>query len=209
MSLVEKELLQTKLKRGYFFVLLIMVVMITISSFIAVNSIIGQEHDSRNINISGMQRMLSQKIALHAEQINSENLAQVNYARKRMLASAIRFLENHKLLVSEQTNPTLSAQISAKYFDPELNLDQKFRKFANDAIAYSNRTNPNAHWNYSNQEIEFILLELDSFVTLFEEEASKNVGNVFFVELGLWITSMLLIISLYFILVRRISANLE
>ena len=198
-----KELQQARLKQGYFVVLIIMIAMTTLSSVVAVNLIIDQEHDSRNINISGMQRMLSQKIALHAEQISSPDISQVEYARKRMLASAIRFLENHKVLINEQSNPNLSERIAEKYFNPENHLDLKFKKFASDAIAYSNGSDFDVKWTYTTQDIEQLLLELDALVTLYEEIASHNVANIFFIELGMWLINLIIIVCAYVVLVKR------
>lgn len=200
---MDRELLQVRLKQGYFIVLMIMLSLTTLSSVVAVNMIVDLEHDSRNINISGMQRMLSQKIALHAEQIQGTDILQVDYARKRMLASAIRFLENHRLLVSSQSNPNLSPVIAAKYHSEEENLDQLFRQFAKDAIAFANATEFDQQWQYSNQDIEHILLQLNTLVTLYEEVASHNVGNIFIIELAIWLTNLIIIVVAYRVLVKR------
>lgn len=198
-----KELQQAKLKQGYFIALIILIAASTLSSVVAVNLIIDQEHDSRNINISGMQRMLSQKIALHAEQIKGQDPAQVDYARKRMLASAIRFLENHKLLTDAQTNPSLPSAIEQKYFLGPEPLDKKFRAFAADALAFSDAANYHLDWQYSNQQIERILLELDELVTLFEQDASENVAMLFFIELAIWLINLIIIFVAYWVLAKR------
>ena len=200
---MERELLQVRLKQGYFIVLMIMLSMTTLSSVVAVNMIVELEHDSRNINISGMQRMLSQKIALHAEQIQGSDILQVEYARKRMLASAVRFLENHRLLVNPQSNPHLSPNIAAKYHGEGENLDQLFKQFAKDAITFSNAAEFDQQWPYSNQDIEHILLQLNMLVTLFEEVASHNVRNIFIIELAIWLTNLIIIIVAYRVLVKR------
>lgn len=200
---MERELLQVRLKQGYFIVLMIMLSLTTVSSVVAVNMIVDLENDSRNINISGMQRMLSQKIALHAEQIQGSDILQVEYARKRMLASAIRFLENHRLLVNPQTNPNLAPEIAAKYHSEEENLDHLFKKFAKDAIAFSNAAEFDPEWGYSNQDIEHILLQLNSLVTLYEEVASHNVGNIFIIELAIWLVNLIIIVAAYIVLVKR------
>lgn len=200
---MERELLQVRLKQGYFIVLMIMVSMTTLSSVVAVNMIVDLEHDSRNINISGMQRMLSQKIALHAEQIQGTDLEQVEYARKRMLASAIRFLENHRLLTSPQSNPNLSPIIAEKYHNQEQNLDVLFKQFGKDAIAFSNAAKFDQQWLYSNQDIEHILQQLNALVTLYEEASSNNVGKIFMIELVIWLLNLIIIVVAYTVLVKR------
>lgn len=200
---MERELLQVRLKQGYFIALMIMLSMTTVSSVVAVNMVVDLEHDSRNINISGMQRMLSQKIALHAEQIQGSDIKQVDYARKRMLASAIRFLENHRILTNAQSNPNLSPQIADKYFAGQENLDQLFTRFAKDAIAFSNATEFNQKWDYTNREIEHILNELNTLVTLYEEVASHNVGNIFIIEVAIWLLNIIIIVTAYIVLVKR------
>lgn len=204
---MEKQQQGARLRQGFFLVLIIMVTMTTLSSVIAISLIFEQEYDSRNINISGMQRMLSQKIALHAEQIQHLDATQAEYARKRMFASAIRFLENHKLLTSHETNPNLSKAIAEQYFKPEHNLDKVFRDFANNAISYSNAAEFEQDWQYNSQEIEQILLKLDFLVSLYEEAANKNVGNIFFIELVIWLINLIIILCAYFILIKRSGFN--
>ncbi len=200
---MEKLAHKAGLRSAFFLGLTIMIAVTSLSSVIAIHLIFEQEYDARNINISGMQRMLSQKIALHAEQIQSSDTAQVEYARKRMFASAVRFLENHKLLVSSVTNPNLPAVIAEHYFSPEHNLDEVFRKFASDAISYSNAADFQQNWQYNSQEIEQILLKLDFLVSLYEQAANQNVGFIFFIELVIWLINLIIIISAYFIWAKR------
>jgi hypothetical protein len=47
------------------------------------------------------------------------------------------------------------------------------------------------------------LLELDGLVTLYEEVASHNVASIFFIELGIWLINLIIIICAYVVLVKR------
>ena len=194
---------KTGLRSVFFIALTVMITVTTLSSVIAIKLIFEQEHDARNINISGMQRMLSQKIALHAEQIQGDDARQAEYARKRMFASAIRFLENHKLLTSLDSNPNLPDKIAQQYFAEQHNLDVLFRKFGNDALSYSNAADFQQNWEYNSQDIEQILLKLDFLVSLYEEAANENIGFIFFIELVIWLINLIIILSAYFIWAKR------
>ena len=178
-------------------------VIFTTSAFISITNTRLQEHDSRNINISGMQRMLSQKIALHAQHVDSSDLHSSLYSKKRILAAAVRFSENHELLVNEQTNPHLSETVKAIYFSGEKSLDARVREYANKALLISNGASVQQTWQYTNQDIEALLLELDNVVSHFEKEASSRVEQAYFVELVTWFVCLILLIFLFSSLARR------
>lgn len=179
----------------------------TTSAFISVTNTRLQEHDSRNINVSGMQRMLSQKIALHAEHVESRDLQSALYSKKRILAAAVRFLENHELLVNERTNPHLSENIKAIYFSGEKNLDNKVREYADKALLISNGASVKLTWQYTNQDIEALLLELDNIVSMFEKEAASRVQKAYLVELFAWLISLAFLIFLFSIVVKKLTHN--
>ena len=137
---------QVKSMHKVLVVLTCLILILTVSAFISVNNTILQQHDSRNINTSGMQRMLSQKVALHAQQLNNASFEDSIYSKKRILAAAVRLLENHQLLVDEKTNPYLSDSIKALYFSGSKSLDHKIREFADNAILLSNGANVVQVW---------------------------------------------------------------
>lgn len=199
------ELTQTQIKsiQRWLSILICLGLIFTTSAFISITNTRLQQHDSRNINISGMQRMLSQKIALHVQQIGSSDLQASLYAKKRILAASVRFLENHELLLSESRNPHLSDRIKAIYYGGEISLDDKVREYAEKALLVSNGASVQQTWQYTNQDIEALLLELDNVVSHFEKEASSRVEQAYFVELVTWFVCLILLIFLFSSLARR------
>jgi nitrate/nitrite-specific signal transduction histidine kinase len=179
----------------------------TTSAFISITNTRLQEHDSRNINISGMQRMLSQKIALHAQHVESSDLHSSLYSKKRILAAAVRFSENHELLVNEQTNPHLSETVKAIYFSGEKSLDARVREYANKALLISNGASVQQTWQYTNQDIEALLLELDNIVSMYEKEASFRVKEAYLVELFTWLISLVFLVILFSLVVKKLAQN--
>ena len=87
----------------YIIALSLIAIVITSAYFILHQQLKVNKKDAYLINVSGMQRMLSQRIALFAHEINhSKNEAKASIYEQKMAKAVDRMLSNHKELTTGQ-----------------------------------------------------------------------------------------------------------
>ncbi|MCC2605829.1 response regulator [Planctobacterium marinum] len=166
-----------------------------------------QKDDAQIVNIAGMQRMLSQKIALHINQLQLVSDTDEAYApkQKASLRAAIdQFQQNHWFLIgSEQPNDNevLSPTLNALYFESAENgsLHDRVLHYIAEAKKAANR-NDYQRTVFQSDNTESLLRQLNEVVTQFTREAEQKVQLLTRVELLLWLLTLLvLVIELFYI----------
>ncbi len=138
-------------------------------SLIAIFSILGysnltylissQADDAELINISGKQRMLSQKISLFA----------ISYKEKRLKATIDLMDKSHKKLLSIP----MSKKIRELYFSEPSMLDEKVKEYIKRANSFVNNRDGRS-LSYLLNNSQKLLEDLDNAVNVYQSEAEER-----------------------------------
>ncbi|MEM9878534.1 MAG: type IV pili methyl-accepting chemotaxis transducer N-terminal domain-containing protein [Pseudomonadota bacterium] len=187
------------------------------------------ENDAYLINISGQQRMLSQRIALMAKEMRyAQSPALANRYASEMQKSVDKMSSNHSALTSGRLangkSYALSADLSEMYSGEKM-LDQRVSKYLAAANAFLDlyreqglnviRSAVQAERNVAETR-KGLLGDLNATVTLYEREAKQRIKRFQKLELGFFITGLvILVVELLFIfkpmaeLIARRTYDLE
>jgi signal transduction histidine kinase len=170
--------------KSYYFSFIILFVWSALSYFIIENHILEETKFASIINVSGKQRMISQKIALNALLYNKSK----KETYKKEIQDFISVMKkDHKYLSQNLTNESLETHYKS--------LDQEFNKFLNAISLFLENSNDD-NLNKVVTNAQEILSEFNRAVTLFQSEAEiqiKNSSTMAFWILILTIVTLLLI----------------
>lgn len=151
-----------------------------------------QSEDAKIINIAGMQRMLSQKIALYVHIIkNPQNNDKGFELRKELGTTISTFAANHRFLIGRSNN---SNKIRRAYFAEDNNLSKKVEQYIQVSSAFVTSDDTAHLTEFSLKEVQALLLKLNDVVSQFEKEANGRVNRVATIETGLWVTTLVVLI---------------
>lgn len=144
-----------------------------------------QSNDAEILNISGKQRMLSQKIALFA----------IDYKTKNLEETVDVMEDSHNYLLSLE----MSNKLKEIYFLEPFMLDLKVKKYISRARSFlKNRDGKSLTYILINSQP--LLKDLDSAVTTYQTETEKKTENLKNVELFIFlIISLTLLFEALFI----------
>ena len=122
-----------KLTLRYLTALLLIACVLTFSYLTLLNQMKLNEEDGYIINISGMQRMLSQRISLLTQEVyNAEIATEAEVAASKLDEALATMISNHGELTSGQLlngkSYVLSEEIKALYFAPN-GVDEKVKNY--------------------------------------------------------------------------------
>ena len=195
-----------QIKSRYVLALSLVALLVTTSAVILQQVFSTQRSDAYIINTAGMQRMLSQKIALYTQHLLAKPGVVITKEDKTLLAKSLtQFKSNHDFLTGMQLREghalELSVAMKFKYFSGGNSLNDRVKHFidAADHILKGELTRERiAFFNY--KFTESLLQDLNAVVLQFEKEASDRVSFISKLELSLWaLTILLLIIELHYI----------
>ncbi len=196
--------------RARYLLALTLVALLSTSAYILLSRVIdAQDSSAAVINMSGRQRMLSQRTALFAQQlVLAEGRAERDLA-KHELASAIDLLERVHLVLT-QVDPARNQRdarthlprkpspiVTELYFSAPLELDAQVR----DYIAAVRRllSAPDEALTTQNPDLRRILIvapgrlleSLDFVTSQYEKEANEQITDLKRLEAGVWIVTLL------------------
>lgn len=189
---------------------LIVIALLVTSSAVGIQFLLNtKKDDAQIINIAGMQRMLSQKIALYSHQMTQITPSEESNRQAltaTLLNALARFEQNHWFLVREDaknnTAPHLSDVVNGLYFDAQNGQKALHTR----VIEYIEHGRQLAQGNtdevvmFQWRNSEKLLSDLDELVSQFELEANARVRFLSRLELLLWLLTIgVLVIELFFI----------
>ncbi|WP_299265267.1 response regulator [uncultured Psychrosphaera sp.] len=226
MSLALNNKLRRKIRFRYSLALSLIAILITTSFFMISSVLKNQQDDAAIINIAGMQRMLSQKISLHANQIvQADRLhkptSSLTPQIKKLQAAVNKFEANQEtleaLLRGQNSSGLIPAEITdILYTEPQL-LKSRITNYVREAQtlitqAESQSLQPLA-WNYNDDKTDLLLRDINQVVLELEHGAKLRVDNMSSIETAIFLTTLfILLVELFFIfkpLERQVMRNVE
>ncbi len=122
-----------------------------------------QSDDGKIINISGKQRMLSQKIALFA----------LNYKTKDLEGTVKLMEESHNYLLSLE----MSSELKKIYFSSPVMLDEKVKEYIKRAKEILDRRDGRS-LTYVLKNSQTLLKDLDSAVSIYQKDTELKTKNL-------------------------------
>ena len=193
---------------------LLLIAVLAIGSHLVLNQAIEQQRDTATvINVAGRQRMLSQRIAFLADDLERQgDLAQADFTK------AVDLMErSHRALINGNdlgVSNSPSSSIQALYYDGPNALDQLVSTYISSARSMLSAKDLDERLAVAEQirfqALGVLLPTLDKVVFQYEQEANERIGSLRAVQNGvLAILILTLICEAFFIfrpLVNRVKA---
>ena len=174
---------------------LLLIALFSIASYFNLIYLINSQiNDSKHINVSGKQRVLSQQIALLTTKyyING-NIKDKNEGLKLVK----KFKKNHDYLIKQN--------LSNEFYFGDNNLDETIKEYITNSSNFFVKWDE-ASYNYILDNSEELLKELDTVVALFQKQGEKNREKLITIAsliLGITITILLLETKYIFIPIQK------
>ncbi|MCF2908701.1 response regulator [Pseudoalteromonas sp. DL2-H2.2] len=206
--------LVTRYRLKYLVALVIMLLLLTMTTGLTLYLLEQQKQAARVINIAGMQRMLSQKAALHLEYViimGEQNVA----ANRQALSNALQLLQsNHDFLLMRDGDDYvhLNEQLHSWYFAQPGDLDNQLKQYM--ALLSNAAKQPSLS---QIQEIhtrsQLLLQDLDHAVLLFEDFTNGKIERLRNLQLLMWLLGLFLLLAeiqwIFFPMERSIASAIE
>ncbi|MEJ6474920.1 response regulator [Pseudoalteromonas piscicida] len=179
--------LKSKVKFRYIGALLAMALLLSLAMGVMQYLLYQQSQDAHVINLAGMQRMLSQRIALFSALDGQRN--------PEALRDAIeKFESNHVFLTMGEAGrfEYLNRQLESLYYQPPVRLDEQSSVFIALAKAHLAEPTPSLAKQIF-QASQQLLPELNNAVSLFEQQALQKTELVRKIELLIWLFGLTLL----------------
>ncbi|PCK30862.1 histidine kinase [Pseudoalteromonas piscicida] len=179
--------LKSKVKFRYIGALLAMALLLSLAMGVMQYLLYQQSQDAHVINLAGMQRMLSQRIALFSALDGQRN--------PEALRDAIeKFESNHVFLTTGEAGrfEYLNRQLESLYYQPPVRLDEQSSVFIALAKAHLAQPTPSLAKQIF-QVSQQLLPELNNAVSLFEQQALQKTELVRKIELLIWLFGLTLL----------------
>ncbi len=184
---------------------LVLVASLSTAAWFSLHLVIeSQESTAAVVNVSGRQRMLSQRTALFANLLVAAGPADRPLWRTRLREAAELMARSHRGLTRgdpEQGLPaSMSATVRAMYFAPEQALDTTVQAYL--AAVGELLQQPDAALTPDNPQLRYItelapnrlLRELDAMVRQYQHEGETAIAELQRAETGFWLLTLCLLV---------------
>jgi len=202
-DLTDMKSLENKIKRRNSLATYLIAMLISISFLSLMFLSKQQDKVAETINLSGSQRMLSQKIAYLAYQ-HYQNVM-VSEIDKTLIIdlfdTATLFSTNQKSLTNLVINKSgiMPKEVSALYFSAPIDLNNQVDFYVAEAIALSQTQDKVIatriiEQNFNRDYIDDFLASLDLVVTTIEQHTNQRIAYIERLEAALWLITILLLV---------------
>lgn len=206
-----------KLKQMYIFALITIAITVLLSQLLIQYNINSQLNDSRLINISGKQRMLSQKLA---KEVLILNLAADSIKKKEKISNIKSTLELWKFThyALEKGNDTLnfpktkSSAMSDLYKDIQPNFDSIDASTTRFLANHNNFINKDENKKLVNtilDNVDVFLIKMNKIVGLYEKEALEKVTLQRNTEYGILIFTLFVLLLEFLLIFKPTNKKIE
>ena len=172
-----------------------LIALLALLAYVNLTTIIdAQKNDGNKINMSGKQRMLSQKIALYSVKYEFDKLENII---EQMSAS-------HKKLLSIE----MSDEIKKVYYSKPIMLDDSINIYLEQAKEFI-KTNDKKNLDFILKDSETILKKLDIAVSIYQEEAERKIQNLQKNEFYIILLTLLTLLTEALFIFRPIDKNVK
>ena len=172
-----------------------LIALLALLAYVNLTTIIdAQKNDGNKINMSGKQRMLSQKIALYSVKHEFDKLENII---EQMSAS-------HKKLLSIE----MSDEIKKVYYSKPIMLDDSINIYLEQAKEFI-ETNDKKKLEFILKNSETILKKLDTAVSIYQEEAERKIQNLQKNEFYIILLTLLTLLTEALFIFRPIDKNVK
>jgi len=209
-SAIESKTFTSSITSRYRIALGLIAILSCISYFSLSFAIKEEENSSTIINLSGRQRMLSQRIVLISGKLIATKQTNEHAEQKIKLQNAVQLMrEEHSLLIHGHkkagTTSSLSSEMKAIYFAAPHEVDTRIDDFLMHATAFNNETitnqnHDNTHYQALSRSASGILKSLDAAVAQYEFESKQKITQILTLErIVLGVTLLVLLLEALFI----------
>lgn len=189
-------------RKRYVLALMLIALLALMAHFVVRHTITTHGNAGTLINLSGQQRMLSQKIALHVSQLSASAEKDDSFEISRKLQAAISLFENNHLYITESNKHYLSERQTQLYFDGQSSLDYRVNAYIKTAssILRGQAVSAEQKLMFAPTYTDALLNDLDAVVKDFESQLTADMKELVSIELYIFIATMiLLLLELVFI----------